>query len=157
MSISYDGKGSCFTLCFSFVQKPVCAEFSIKTEGNPGSGITETENGREVIPQEPSSKVAMWFLCCFPEPNNSVCTYGVSVGWGGQDITARRCFQLRNHLPAGQTSRPESWNHRSCRSQVSADGSHLTFPARGLQKLFFWTVENVKPSCLVPRLRSLHD
>lgn len=59
MSISYDGKGSCFTLCFSFVQKPVCAEFSIKTEGNPGSGITETENGREAIPQEPSSKVAM--------------------------------------------------------------------------------------------------
>lgn len=50
MLISQDEKGSLSIIFYSGVQRPTCAEFCIKTEGNPGSGTTETENGRKEIP-----------------------------------------------------------------------------------------------------------
>ncbi|GAB0192019.1 pleckstriny domain-containing family S member 1 [Grus japonensis] len=45
------------------VQRSVCAEFCIKTEGNPSSGTTEGEHGRKDIPWELFSKAAARLLC----------------------------------------------------------------------------------------------
>lgn len=63
MLVSQGGKDHIPFFCFSSIQRPVCAEFCINTEGTPSSGTPEAEKGRKHIPWELFSKAAKGVLC----------------------------------------------------------------------------------------------
>lgn len=101
------GKDRFSIFCFSGVQRHVCTELCIKSEGNPTSGTTEAENGRKTFLGSSSPK-PLWdsfALRCLVEHNKSI---GSLWGMGRPAITMQGCFQLCSCVRLqGQSSRPE--------------------------------------------------
>lgn len=80
------GKDRFLIFRFSGVQRRVCAEFCVKSEGNPSSGTTEAEKGGKTFPGSSSPK-PLWdsfALRCLVERSKPVPAPGVPEGWHGQ-------------------------------------------------------------------------